>query len=799
MTNIRNAMMAVSGGGDAGYVIEGSGLFDGATGYLTWTPSGAGDSTIAWTSSIWIKRADIDAEQFVFGAGTSGSNIEDYRFTAGELLQYDLYPGSRQGKSTSVNLWRDSAAWTNIVVVWDSAASNATVQYDVNDRWRLYVNGVQDTSFTSDTYPSENQAALINTAIAHTIGVNVGNPTVQWLDAYVAEFVLLDGTASTDASEFGELSSDGYWQAIDTSGLTFGTNGFRISGGTDMAAGNVTDGAAHTITKTGTITATNDSPTNGGDSLEYGNYNTFDPNSDIYDAGTFSNGNLNYVSGSSTYTFVMGTLGMMSGVWYWEVEKDAGSVESSIGVTNIISSATTHELGTANGQVTYKGSDTGYVKSDGSNVSTGDGAIGNGDIVSIRLDLDAGTPTIKFYKNDGLLYSHNLTANQDPAQTGKPLFTAVGDADSGATCTFKSDFGQLGFTYSLPADHSALHTANMPDPAIPDPTKHFQTALVTHNGTTAAVTCNWDMDVISDTIILAKNRDATEIWYMADGLQGYDKYNQFSTTTQTTDGNVFSVSGTTLTMGSTFAANNYIVYFIKAGAAGGAANSDGSITTTVSANTTAGVSIVIAPSGTNTSQTFGHGLGVTPTAMWVKPNTGASNWSSWWTGLTGPTYDLNITPSGVQGANDVYASQGATTYGSGSWGGLDVELSNYCFTDIPGFLKTGVFEGNGDVDGSFIYCGFRPALVIIASIDSGSPFAVYDNLREGYNVDNDRLDLVSTGAEGTADEIDLLSNGFKLRIATDPNVAETSIFIAFADTPIQGPAPATNTNQGRAR
>jgi hypothetical protein len=239
-------------------------------------------------------------------------------------------------------------------------------------------------------------------------------------------------------------------------------------------------------------------------------------------------------------------------------------------------------------------------------------------------------------------------------------------------------------------------------------------------------------------------------------------------------------------MGSTFLADDYIVYFFKTGAAGGESNGDGSVTTTVAANTTAGISIVIAPSGTNASKTFGHGLGVTPTAMWVKPNTGASNWSSWWSGLAGATYDLNITSSAVQGANDVYASQAPTTYGSGSWTGLNVELSNYCFTDIPGFLKAGVFEGNGDPNGPLIITGFKPALVIIASIDSGSPFAVYDNLREGYNVDNDRLDLTTTGAEGTADEIDLLSNGFKLRIATDPNVAETSIFIAIAENPFGG-------------
>ena len=102
-----------------------------------------------------------------------------------------------------------------------------------------------------------------------------------------------------------------------------------------------------------------------------------------------------------------------------------------------------------------------------------------------------------------------------------------------------------------------------------------------------------------------------------------------------------------------------------------------------------------------------------------------------------------------------------------------------------GFSKHGLYEGNGNADGAFVHTGFKPAFLMLKSLDSTSGWYVYDNKREGYNYDNDSLEWDVTTAEQTDDQVDLLSNGFKLRISGDPNVAETFIYMAFASEPFK--------------
>ena len=109
----------------------------------------------------------------------------------------------------------------------------------------------------------------------------------------------------------------------------------------------------------------------------------------------------------------------------------------------------------------------------------------------------------------------------------------------------------------------------------------------------------------------------------------------------------------------------------------------------------------------------------------------------------------------------------------------------YCFANKEGFSKFGNYEGIADADGSFVYTGFRPAWIMTKSIDSTSDWQMFDDLREGYNVDNDELVANTTAAETTTDYIDILSNGFKLRTTSDPNVAETYIYAAFAKNPFK--------------
>ena len=120
--------------------------------------------------------------------------------------------------------------------------------------------------------------------------------------------------------------------------------------------------------------------------------------------------------------------------------------------------------------------------------------------------------------------------------------------------------------------------------------------------------------------------------------------------------------------------------------------------------------------------------------------------------------------------------------------GLSTSSKNfvaYLWTEIEGFSRFGSYEGNGNADGMFVYTGFRPAWIMTKSVDSTSAWNIFDDQREGYNVDNDELHANDGDAEGTSDLIDILSNGFKLRTSSDPNVAETYGYIAFAKNPFK--------------
>ena len=108
----------------------------------------------------------------------------------------------------------------------------------------------------------------------------------------------------------------------------------------------------------------------------------------------------------------------------------------------------------------------------------------------------------------------------------------------------------------------------------------------------------------------------------------------------------------------------------------------------------------------------------------------------------------------------------------------------YTIANKEGLVQVGQYEGNGNADGAFVYCGFRPAFIMTKSADSTSDWQMFDDQRVGYNVDNNEQSADNI-AELTTDMIDILSNGFKCRIATDPNVAETYVYIAFAKNPFK--------------
>jgi len=232
---------------------------------------------------------------------------------------------------------------------------------------------------------------------------------------------------------------------------------------------------------------------------------------------------------------------------------------------------------------------------------------------------------------------------------------------------------------------------------------------------------------------------------------------------------------------------NYVQWGWKAGGTG-SSNSDGSITSTVSANTTAGFSIV-KYTGTGGAQTVGHGLGVAPKMIIVKNLDSSENWAVWHTVLGENEYlGLNQTNGQATNSaiwNSTYPTSTVFSIGNNARTGGSNNYVAYCFAEVTGFSKFGKYVGNGNASGSFVYTGFKPKFVMYKRYSaSGNDWVIVDSERPGYNVNNKELYPNLNSAEGTTDLLDTLSNGFKLRRTHASANADGSsyLYMAFGQT-----------------
>ena len=259
------------------------------------------------------------------------------------------------------------------------------------------------------------------------------------------------------------------------------------------------------------------------------------------------------------------------------------------------------------------------------------------------------------------------------------------------------------------------------------------------------------------------------------------------------DGFTVGTNGDANNSSGTFASWNWL------GANGTSANTDGSISSTVSANTTSGFSIVKwTPTNTNTPQTIGHGLGVAPSMIIVKNIQRAVDWKVYHKSI-GNTHALTLNGTNAKHDDTGYwedTTPTSTVFTTGNGSGYTVgavteNFIAYCFAEKTGYSKFGSYTGNGNADGVFVYTGFKPAYVTIKRTNATSDWHHFDNKR-GDPVNNggwDYLKLNDSGVEGTASgRVDFLSNGFKLRYATG-NLNEDGdsfIYNSFAEAPLVG-------------
>ena len=239
---------------------------------------------------------------------------------------------------------------------------------------------------------------------------------------------------------------------------------------------------------------------------------------------------------------------------------------------------------------------------------------------------------------------------------------------------------------------------------------------------------------------------------------------------------------------------NYVGWSWKANGTG-SANTDGTINSTVSVNTTAGFSISKF-TGTGANATVGHGLGAVPKMIIVKNLIDTEPWIVYHAGIdaTAPQdyhLRLNTTDARINEApiwNDTAPTSSVFSLGSsGAPNGSGDATIAYCFADVPGYSKFGSYTGNGNSDGAFVYTGFKPAFLMVKRTDSSGSWFMFDNKRDGYNSENHRLIADASDTEADPGEMELLSNGFKCRNTFGSvNHAETYIYMAFAEAPLVG-------------
>ena len=323
---------------------------------------------------------------------------------------------------------------------------------------------------------------------------------------------------------------------------------------------------------------------------------------------------------------------------------------------------------------------------------------------------------------------------------------------------------------------------------IDKPSDFFNTVLYTGNGSSGhAIT---GVGFQPDFLWL-KPRSTTGYHRVFDVVRGAGKQIYPNETNQeNTDTNqmsAFNSDGFTLgnetgsnANGTTFASWNW-----KAGGSA-SSNSNGSITSSVSASTDAGCSIVTVANVGSANFTFGHGLGVAPSWVLAKSRDGGK-WNNYFKSL-GAGYTIQLPETGAKISNTaIWQNTNPTSsvvYSNGDQLDANESYVFYCFAEKQGYSKFGSYVGNGNADGTFVYLGFKPAFVMIkSSSNSGQSWVIQDNKRDGFNYNNHRLFANSSGAEETTVRMDLLSNGFKCRDNDGNGNGFSYIYMAFAENP----------------
>ena len=528
-----------------------------------------------------------------------------------------------------------------------------------------------------------------------------------------------------------------------------------------------------------------------------GNYATINPLQIDALTATLANGNLDYstATASGDYPDRFATIGVSSGKWYAEATINTIGSSSAIFLGAAIDppyslnylGATSTSWGyySLNGQKFNNNSSSSY----GSSFAAGD-------VIGIALDLTAGT--MVFYKNG---------VSQGTAYSSLPTGTYFIGISGTGTTSASMNFGQRPFAYTAPSGFKALCDTNLPAPVVAKPNTAMDVLLWSGTGGNRSFS---SLNMSPDFVWIKQRNQAFSTGHQlydivrgagsdkelnsagtaAEGAGNIDQYgwlssfdsNGFSVTAGPIGADYVNASGTT-----------YVAWAWDAGTST-VTNTQGSITSQVRANASAGFSVVTWTGDGAVEKTVGHGLGVAPKFYIVKRRNSTSDWVSFLTNMIPgfnpqPYINLNGTAAAslasqpLPTSNVFYVQSVFDNINTGTY-------VAYCFAPVVGYSSMGSYVGNGSADGPFVYTGFRPRWIMVKCVDSAQNWFMLDTARNTYNAVNSYLMANSSSAEDANNSTvntDFTSNGFKVRATTSNlnNNAQNYVFAAFAESPLQ--------------